>query len=96
MVDTSHAALALLHVWTDFGRRLAVLAGLGAALVSLVVDAPVWVASARGTGTTLVLVLLVHVIARVLAWSGAGDREEDLATAAQPGERTASRNKESR
>ena len=96
MVDTSHAALALLHVWTDFGRRLAVVAGLGAALVSLVAEAPLWVASARGAGTTLVLALLVHVIARLLAWSAAGDREEALALSAKSGERAAAEHKERR
>ena len=79
MVDTSNAAAALFSAWTDFGRRLAVLGGLAAALISLVMDCPLWVASARGAVTTLVLLVLAHGIARLIAWSGAGDREEALA-----------------
>jgi hypothetical protein len=96
MVDTSHAALDLITVWTDFGRRLAVVAGLCAALVSLIADCPLWVASARGAVTTLVMVLLAHGIARLLAWSRAGDREEAQARTAKPRERAAAEPKERR
>lgn len=96
MVDTSHAASGLITVWTDLGRRLAVVAGLCAALVSLIADCPLWVASARGAVTTLVLATLAHGIARLLAWSGTGDREENLARNAKPRERAAAGPKERR
>lgn len=79
--------MGLCIAFTDFGRRLAVLAGLGAALLSLIEDCPVWVASARGACTTIVLALLVAVIVRVLAWSGAGDAQEALAAAKNAGAR---------
>lgn len=44
-----------------FGRRLAVGAGALCALVSLLVDTPVWVASARGVGTTMAVLLFLRV-----------------------------------
>jgi hypothetical protein len=96
MVDTSNAALALVKLWTDSGRRLAVIAGLGAALVSLIADCPLWVASSRGAGTTLALAMLVHWIARLLTWSAAGDREEALLSAARVRERADGDKKERR
>jgi len=96
MADRASTAQALVHGFTDYGRRIAVLAGLCAALVSLIEDCPVWVASARGAGTTLVLALLVHWIARLLAWSGDGDRSEALAESALAAERAATQKKERR
>jgi hypothetical protein len=69
----------LVIAWTDFGRRTAVVAGMGVALISLIQDCPLWVASARGAATIVTLAVIVHLVNRLLAWSSAGDREEKLA-----------------
>ena len=77
----------LVIAWTDFGRRTAVLAGMAVAIVSLIQDCPVWVASLRGAGTIVVVLLLVNWIARLIDWSCVGDREEArarIASASQP------------
>ena len=66
----------LVIAWTDFGRRAAVIAGMCVALVSLIEDCPVWVASARGAGAIVAVLLLAHWIMRLIAWSHAGAREE--------------------
>lgn len=66
----------LVIAWTDFGRRAAVLAGMCVAIVSLIEDCPVWVASARGAAAIVAVLLLAHWITRLIAWSYAGDREE--------------------
>ena len=80
-------ATGLVFAWTDFGRRTAVVAGMGVALVSLINECPLWVASVRGAATIVVVALIVHWITRLLAWSSAGDREEALAKSAQSNER---------
>jgi len=69
----------LVTIWTDYTRRAAVIAGMCVALGSLIVDCPVWVASARGACTIAGTMLLAHAVARLLAWSTAGDREEHRA-----------------
>ena len=70
---------SLVLTWSEFGRRTAVVAGMAVALLSLIADCPLWVASARGVVTIIVLVLLVRGIAGLLVWSSVGDREESLA-----------------
>jgi len=80
-------APGLVIAWTDMGRRTAVIAGMGVALISLVANCPLWVASARGAVTIVALASIFHVVARLLAWSSAGDREENLARRAASGER---------
>jgi hypothetical protein len=65
-----------LTAWSELGRRAAAIAGASVALVALMQDCPVWVASARGACALAFVALLAHVSTRVLAWSAAGDREE--------------------
>lgn len=77
----------LVIAWTEFGRRTAVIAGMGIALVSLIQDCPLWVASVRGAATIAVVALIAHTIARLLQWSTTGDREENLARLAASKER---------
>ena len=67
---TVHSASVRL---TALGRRLAVLGGASAALVSLFHDAPAWVASLRGLAAFLAVVLVTRWAARWLSWSLAGD-----------------------
>jgi hypothetical protein len=84
----------LVIAWTDFGRRTAVLAGMGVALISLVQHCPLWVASARGAATIVVLALIVQLVTRLLVWSNAGDRDESLAKLAASGDRARAEKKE--
>jgi hypothetical protein len=67
---------SLLTTWSELGRRAAVIAGAGVALLALVQDCPVWVASARGAGALVAVALIAHGVAGVLAWSADGDRAE--------------------
>jgi hypothetical protein len=62
MVDTGITAQRLSATWLALGRRTAAAAGASAALVSLIYDTPLWVASLRGT--------LVWVSVLVLARAG--------------------------
>jgi hypothetical protein len=74
-------APGLVSLWSDWERRLAVAAGAIVAFVSLLQHCPVWVACARGAVALVVVALLARGIARVLAWSAAGDRIEAAAKA---------------
>lgn len=60
MVDTGNTAQPTELDVSAPGRRVAVGSGALVALVSLLVDAPVWVASARGAGTALAVLLVVR------------------------------------
>ena len=46
--------------FSSIGRRLAAISGALVAMTSLLVDAPVWVATARGGCTTLAILLVVR------------------------------------
>ena len=61
MVDTSHTAQSVGLSFVLVGRRVAVGAGALIALVSLLADTPVWVASARGAVTALAVLLVVRL-----------------------------------
>jgi len=63
---------ALNHEFSALGKRLAAVSGALVALTSLLVDAPVWVASARGGVTTLSILLVVKVASGYLARAGRG------------------------
>lgn len=60
---------ALIYGFSSLGRRLAAISGALVALTSLLVDAPVWVASARGGCTTLAILVVVRVAGGYLARS---------------------------
>ncbi len=47
--------------WRDLSRRLAVLAGAGSGLLSLVMDAPVTTAALRGLGAYVALLLVARI-----------------------------------
>lgn len=87
MVEKMPMSPGLVISWTDFGRRTAVVAGMGVALISLIQHCPLWVACMRAAATLVVLVLIVALITRLLVWSSAGDREENLAKIAASNER---------
>ena len=74
MVDTGSTAPSVGARLSALGRRVAVGSGALIALLSLLVDAPVWVASARGA-VTAVAVLLVVRIASASLERGAAVRE---------------------
>ena len=60
---------ALSYGFSSIGKRLAAISGASVALASLLVDAPVWVASARGACTTLAILLVVRTAGGYLARS---------------------------
>jgi hypothetical protein len=64
MTDSPITAHSLQAAWLAFGRRAAVAGGALAALVSLLFDAPVRVASLRGALAWLALRVLVSLCAR--------------------------------
>jgi hypothetical protein len=66
MVDRAITAHSIERGLAALGRRIAVAAGALAALVSLLVDAPVWVASARGGVTAICVLLVVRVASAFL------------------------------
>ncbi len=94
MVEKNSMSPGLVISWTDFGRRAAVVAGMGVAMISLVQHCPLWVACVRGAATLVVLALIVEVFTRLLVWSSAGDREENLAKVAAPNDRGLAEKKE--
>ncbi len=61
MVDIRTTAHSIESGLVTFGRRVAVASGALAALVSLLADAPVWVASARGGATVLAVLLILRI-----------------------------------
>ena len=54
-------ALCLHTAWRDLSRRLAVLAGAGSGLLSLVVDAPVQTAALHGLGAYVALTVVARI-----------------------------------
>jgi len=67
MVDRAITAHSVERGMATLGRRVAVAAGALAALVSLLVDAPVRVASARGAATAICVLLVVRLATAFLA-----------------------------
>lgn len=61
VVDRARGAVSLQSAVGAFGRRLAVFVGTSVALASLMVDAPVSVASLRGAAATLALIGLTRI-----------------------------------
>ena len=82
--DSSRGAVSLHPTWKALGHRAAVVAGTGTALVALLGDVPVRVASLRGALVWLVVVvlfraggaLLERVAAREPAAARAGEGHE--------------------
>ena len=69
MADRAITAHPLGLAWLALAKRVAVAGGALAALVSLIYDAPPWVACARGALTWLALVLLARVSRTLLVLS---------------------------
>ena len=67
MVDRAITAHSVERGLAALGRRIAVAAGALTALVSLLVDAPVWVASARGAATAICVLFVVRFASAFLA-----------------------------
>jgi hypothetical protein len=67
--------------WRSFGSRLAVAAGALVALLSLLFDAPLSLASLRGAATVIVLRVTValgaRALVRVASWSAEPERLMD-------------------
>jgi type IV secretory pathway TrbD component len=76
VVDTRTTALSVENGLTTFGRRVAVASGALAAIVSLLVDAPVWVASARGAATVLAVLLILRMATPFLGEGETATAEE--------------------
>lgn len=76
MVDTESTAQPVVHLLQALGRRVAVGSGALVALVSLLVRTPVWVASVRGAGTTLAVLLVLRLATASLQRDLAGARAD--------------------
>jgi hypothetical protein len=74
MVDRGITAHPVASGLAALGRRVAVASGALAALVSLLVDAPPWVASARGAATALAVLVTVRVASAILGRGEGGAR----------------------
>ena len=74
MVDTESTAQPVVPALYALGRRVAVGSGALVALVSLLVRTPVWVASVRGAGTMLAVLLVLRLAAASLGRELAGAR----------------------
>ena len=72
----------LASLWSEWERRLAVVAGAAVALFALAQHCPVWVACGRGAAALVAVALHGRWIGRLIAWSLAGDRQEAAARAA--------------
>lgn len=70
MADTESTAQSVGLGLASLGRRVAVGSGALVALVSLLVDVPVWVASARGAGTAIAVLLVVRIASATLIGDG--------------------------
>jgi hypothetical protein len=57
------------RAWLSLGNRLAVASGAAVGLGSLLVDAPVWVASLRGAGTVVAVLVVARQGLRLLTWT---------------------------
>ena len=87
MVDTQRTANSLAAVWLSFGRRTSVAAGAAVALIALLNDVNLWMASLRGGLTLIGLRVLVRLTARALLWSTkqqAGVREAQSGNEVKP------------
>ena len=69
MVDRAITAHPLGLAWLALASRVAVAAGALAALVSLIYDTPLWVASLRGALTWLSLVVLARASRALMVMS---------------------------
>ena len=79
MVDSQAPAHSLALAWASLGRRIAAASGALAALVALLQDVNLWMASLRGAATCLAVLVLVRLARAALEWSGredAGGRDE--------------------
>ncbi|MBM3986367.1 MAG: hypothetical protein FJ294_00225 [Planctomycetes bacterium] len=65
MTEKPITAHPLAAAWTALGRRLAVAGAALAALLSLLTDTPVWVASLRGALTWFAITAVVRLCARL-------------------------------
>jgi hypothetical protein len=77
MVDRAITAHSVERGLAALGRRVAVAAGALAALVSLLVDAPVWVASVRGAATATCVLVVVRLASAFLAAGPASATENE-------------------
>lgn len=77
-VDSSYEDSSLTSVWRALTSRLAVAVGATTALLSLIADTPVWVASLRGVVAWLALVLIAKCFG--FAFDEATESEPEEAT----------------
>lgn len=73
MVDSQAPAHSLALAWVSLGRRIAAASGALAALVALLQDVNLWMASLRGGATCLAVLVLVRLARAALEWSGRED-----------------------
>ncbi len=55
--------------WLSIGKRIAVASGAAVGLGSLLVNAPVWVASLRGAATVVAVLLVARYGLRLTTWA---------------------------
>ena len=69
MVDRGNTGRSVTHLWVAFGRRFSVAAGALVALVSLLSDVPVHIASGRGALCVLALLAVTRIARHAMDWT---------------------------
>jgi hypothetical protein len=72
MVDKVNTARLLAMEWLALARYSAVTAGVLVAIVSLLLDVPLQIASLRGALTLVALLVVIRCAQHALAWSSEG------------------------
>ena len=70
MVDRGNTGRSASSLWVAFGRRFSVGAGALVALVSLLSDVPVHIASGRGALCVLALLVVTRIARHAMDWTG--------------------------
>ena len=83
MTDRNPTVHPLSSVWPDLGRRLAVAAAACVALLSIWMDCPLWVASARGAATLMAMLCTVRLAQFVVELCVRVDQAKPAPVAAQ-------------
>ena len=70
MVDRGNTGRSASNLWVAFGRRFSVGTGALVALVSLLSDVPVHIASGRGAVCVLALLVVTRIARHAMDWTG--------------------------
>jgi len=69
MVDRGNTGRSASNLWVAFGRRFSVGTGALVALVSLLSDVPLHIASGRGAATVLSLLVVTRIARHAMDWT---------------------------